>query len=736
MAANPIIPSFNGGELSPRLHGRVDQAVYGIGVKTMLGWLPTIEGAAIAAPGTRYVEQAAGPFRCLPFEYNPTQGYVIEASDSLFRFYTNDVRIEPTPPTPLEVVSPYSYAQLLELDYQQSADVLYLAGGGVQQHKLSRTGAEAFTLAALDLQNGPMGDPNPDETLTLQVSATTGAGITITASATAFAADDVGRLVEIEAKDFNDIPSWEPGITVSVGDKRTWAGKVYRCTGGGARTGQNPPVHDQGTAWDGSGTGTDINAKGPYGVTWLFLYGAFGLARITGFTDAQTVTATVLKTFADSLVATPSSLWSLGAFSSTTGWPDAVCEWNECLVWAMGPVVYVSVVGDLENHERRDSSGDFQRDLAGSFRIPHGGRIKWMAADRLLLIGTDKGEYTVERLQIQGGVAGPPVFDVRLQSSAGSRGGIKPVQTDGRLLPVQAAGQKLLELAYGLAGERYDVTDKTKLARHIGQKGFVELAWQKEPERTLWAAMADGTLAALAYNPSEQVLGWCRRNLAGGLSARSVCCITDPTGSWQQLWIAVETGAGPWWMLRMEKAWQIGDDPVTVDMTDAALSYSGSPVSSGTGAGHLAGKTVQVLADGKPHPDIVVSDSGGWALSYPASKVTLGLEFPAQLVLLKPEAGQSEGTAQGKIARVVGLKLRLLEAQGLRVRADDDLPWEIVETVADGDSFDARVPLFSGDFPLDLIGDYDRNGELTIERFQPTPATLLAVMPTLEVGES
>lgn len=739
MANTAIIPSFNGGEISPRLHGRVDQSVYGIGLETMLGFLPTIEGAAVAAPGTHYVEAAAGPCRLLPFEYSPTQGYVLEGSNLKLRFYTNDVRIESPPGTPVEVVTPYSYADMLLLDYQQSADVMYLVGAAKAPRKLSRTGATAFSLATLALANGPIGDPNADSTKTVTASGTTGS-VTLTASAAIFAATDVGSFFELVAADLNDVTSWEPGITVALNDKRTWAGKVYQCASStaGQRTGTAPPIHDSGTEWDGSGSGTDVNTKGPYGVKWTFLYGRYGLLKITAFTDATHVTATVVKTLATSLTATASWRWAFGAFSDTRGWPDTVCEWNECLVLARGSNVYVSVVADLENFERRDSSGDFQRDLSGAFHIPHGGAIQWAAADRLLLVGTDKGEYAVERLQIQTGTAGPPVFDIRLQSSAGSRK-VKPVQTDGRMLMVQSGGKKLLEMAYGISSDRYDTPDKTKLARHIGQRGFAEIAWQKEPERTLWAAMADGTLAAMAFNPDQQVAGWCRRELgslaAGPLLAKSVTCITDPAGEAQQVWIAAQTPGGAWWVLLMAVLPEDGDPQEDDVFVDAGLSADdGAQHTAFSGLDHLNGETVDILADGRPHPQRVVT-AGGFTLDYPATTVTAGLPYPATLKTLRIEAGQKEGTAQGKLKRIVELRLRLLKAGGLRVSVqdmDDRIP---IETMTADDPLDAAVPLFTGDFAVPTIGDYETGGQVTVERYQPVRATLLAIMPVLEVAD-
>ena len=726
-----IQPSFNAGELSPRLHGRVDQAVYGIGCETMTGWIPLIQGCALAAPGTHYVEDAAGPCRLIPFEYSPTQAYAIEASDALFRFYTNDARIDVSPGTPYEVASPYSYEEALALDYQQSRDVLYLAGAGRQQRKLSRTGAETFSIAALELRNGPIGDSNADEDRMILASGVTGS-VTLTSSLPIFAATDVGRLIEVEAADYNDVPSWEPGLTIASGQKRTWAGKVYVYNGGGGgRTGTAPPIHDAGTEWDGDGTGTDVNSNGPYGVPWTFLHGRYGLARITGFTADDEVTVEVLKRFADSLTSNPSWRWAFGAFSDTSGWPDVVVEWNETIVWLKGSTGYVSVVGDLEKHERRDSSGDFQRDLAGRFTIPGGGTAKWGVADRLLLIGTDTGEYTVERLLVQTGEPGPPIFEVKKQTKHGSKA-VKPVEAGGPLLFVQKAGRKLLQMDYEALRDRYAAPDQTRLADHMPVSGFTALAWQAEPERLVWGVLGDGTIASMTYDPDQQVMGWWRRVLGGGMLARSICCITDPDGRLPQLWLAVEDGAA-WRVLRMHKLWEHGDVQADAFMVDAGLSHDGAAAKTFGGLAHLEGRTVQVLADGKPHPDRTVS-GGSVAIDYPASKVHIGLAYPAILKTLRIEAPAEAGTSQGRMKRIVAMTLRLLDALGLRYSVQGGPPVAIEHRVA-GMATNTAVPLQTGDVALNTIGSYDRDGQITIERFQPLPATLVAVIPTVKVGD-
>jgi hypothetical protein len=112
-------------------------------------------GAGDAAPGTIYVETAAGPCRLFPFEFSPTQGYVIEASAGKFRFYTNDARIETAPGVAYEVAHPYTLAELKQLSYWQSNDELFLAGANKARPSSAGPARRPSAFATLTLREGP-----------------------------------------------------------------------------------------------------------------------------------------------------------------------------------------------------------------------------------------------------------------------------------------------------------------------------------------------------------------------------------------------------------------------------------------------------------------------------------------------------------------------------------------------------------------------------------------------------
>ena len=137
----PFLSAFNSGEWSPELYGRVDLDRYTRACAEMLNFLPKAQGAAVRRPGTRYVAntKSNGQVRLIPFEYSTQQAYVIEAGDLYFRFYRNGARLESPPGTPVEVATPYTLADLPQLQWAQSADTLYLAHPSYAPRKLTRT---------------------------------------------------------------------------------------------------------------------------------------------------------------------------------------------------------------------------------------------------------------------------------------------------------------------------------------------------------------------------------------------------------------------------------------------------------------------------------------------------------------------------------------------------------------------------------------------------------------------
>ena len=94
-----------------------------------------------------------------------------------------------------QISTTYLTADLFQIKYAQSADVMYLCHPDYSVKKLSRTGHTSWTITEVDFTNGPYLDDNTSTVTFSTSSHTVGSGITLTASAATFVSTDVGRLV-------------------------------------------------------------------------------------------------------------------------------------------------------------------------------------------------------------------------------------------------------------------------------------------------------------------------------------------------------------------------------------------------------------------------------------------------------------------------------------------------------------------------------------------------------------
>ena len=156
-------------------------------------------------------------------------------------------------------------------------------------------------------------------------------------------------------------------------------------------------------------------------------------------------------------------------------------------------------------------------------------------------------------------------------------------------------------------------------------------------------------------------------------------------------------------------------------VTQAALSLSG--------LSHLEGQTVSILGDGSVHPDKTVS-SGAVTLERYVTKAHAGLSYNSTLRTLRVDAGSAMGTSQGKIKRINELTVRLLKSVGLKVGRDAN-NLDIVPFRSSAAAMDAPIALYTGDKEIELNGNYDSDGQLTIRQDQPLPMNILAVYATV-----
>jgi hypothetical protein len=145
---HPFQSNFTAGELSPRLEGQIDFKKYFNGCSELTNMVVYPHGGATRRGGMYFVSEvktSSKEVRLIPFEFNVTQSYVLEFGDTYIRFYKDNGQIQ-SGGSAYEISSPYLEAELTELHFAQSADVMYICHSNHAPRKLSRTGHTSWTL--------------------------------------------------------------------------------------------------------------------------------------------------------------------------------------------------------------------------------------------------------------------------------------------------------------------------------------------------------------------------------------------------------------------------------------------------------------------------------------------------------------------------------------------------------------------------------------------------------------
>ena len=169
--------NFTAGEVSPLLKGRVDIDRYPNGAEEIYNGLILPHGGVARRPGSYYVAPAKNSSvacRLRHFRVSAFSSYVVEFGNEYARFYSNRGRVE-VASVPVEVTLPYQTADLSELRFAQSGDILFIVHNDYPPRIIRRTAADAFDTQEIIFKNGPWEAENTtDITLTPDQSNTVG----------------------------------------------------------------------------------------------------------------------------------------------------------------------------------------------------------------------------------------------------------------------------------------------------------------------------------------------------------------------------------------------------------------------------------------------------------------------------------------------------------------------------------------------------------------------------------
>jgi len=758
--------NFTAGELTPRLHGRTDLGRYQNGAKTLENFLVQPHGGVTRRPGTKFVKEvktSANQTRLIPFQFNVDQAYIIEFGNEYIRFYKDGGNIV-SGGSAVEVATPYLTADLPDLVFAQTADLMYIVHPDHAPRKLTRTSHTAWTLTVVDFYFGSFLAENTTTT-TIRTGNVEG-NTTVIASAPIFASTDVGRLIRFRQyghdgylkitaytntqnvdatvqpnnEDFAGDDLLVPGYTAST---------ISAHEGDPSSTGLEHNDRFQDTAGEFLNKGF---RSGSFIGTSSFSNSGNNKTGDNKFhvVDATDTVLTIAPAFdlVDEAAGSNRSIfgfrksnnewtnWSLGAWSGTTGYPRTVAFYEQRLVFggtATEPqTLWFSASGDYENFRLGTDSTSALTYTIGSNQV---NVIRYLSSSNQLLVGTSGGEFVV-RASGRDNPLTPTDTQIKQTTTYGSST-TQPLQIGNSTLFLQRAKRKLREFVYNNDVASYTAPDMTILAEHISEGGLSEMAYQQEPDSNVWAVRSDGELVCMTYRREEQVVAW-HRHIIGGVFGsgnavvESVATIPGDLNE-DQVWVIVKRTIGGATKRYVEylSNFDFGTSAEDAFFVDSGLTYSGSAATSISGLDHLEGQSVAILANGATHPNKTVS-SGAITLDFAVTKAQIGLPFTSTLETLKFDGGSALGSSQGKIKRINDIVVRLFRTVGLKVGTSstnvDTVPFRTSSS-----AMDTALSMFSGDKIIEFKGGYDEDATFVILQDQPLPMTILAIFPTLTV---
>ena len=205
-----VYTNFSSGELNPLLVTRTDASAYFNGAKQLKNWYLLDEGGLMRRPGTTYKATLAGEARIIPFIFSNDEMAVFVLSNNRLDVYDSDgasVQLNIT------TNCNWTTAQLFELNYAQFGDTVFIAHRDNPTVKIVRSSATSFaasifafeeddtvTVNSTNKTTQPFFKYAPSSTTVTMSAHATGAGRTLTASASSFTNAYVGQYLLVNKK--------------------------------------------------------------------------------------------------------------------------------------------------------------------------------------------------------------------------------------------------------------------------------------------------------------------------------------------------------------------------------------------------------------------------------------------------------------------------------------------------------------------------------------------------------
>ena len=672
--------SFGGGEVSPEMLGRLDDAKNRSGLAVCRNFVIKPQGPAENRAGfgfVRAVKDSTKKTRVIPFTYSTTQTMVIEVGVGYFRFHTNGATLL-SGGVPYEVAHTYAEADLFDVHYVQSADVLTLTHPNYPPQELRRLGATNWTLTPVSF------------------SASITAPATVTATATGFT------------------PPAKYDYTYAV---------TALAADGFSESSQSADALASGNLLE-TGCIVTISWSAVSGASRYNIYKLQG--GIYGYIGQTADLSIVDNNIAPDLSVAPPRYDTV--FAGAGDYPAAVSYFEQRRSFA-------GTTNQPQNLWMTKSGTE--SDMSYSLPIKDNDRIAFRVAAReantirhivplsQLLLLTSAAEWRVT--SVNSDAITPNSVSVRPQSYVGASN-VQPSIVNNNLVYGAARGGHVRECSYNWQANGFVTGDLSLRAAHLFDNlDIVDMAYSKAPQPVVWFVSTSGALLGLTYVPEQQVGAWHHHDTANGTFES---CTVVAEGSEDFLYCVIRRHINGAYVRYIERR-SSRQFAAQADafFVDAGLTYRGTPATTFSGLSHLEGQTVSILADGAVQPQQVVT-SGAVTIPVAASVVTIGLPIQADLQTL-PAAMQIDASfGQGRSKNINKAWLRVSRSSGVFMGPDAGKLVEYKQRTTE--MYGLPPALVSDEIEVTLTPSWAAGGQVFIRQNDPLPLTAVAL--TLEVA--
>ena len=542
------LSNFQFGEVSPSMLSRTDTKVYQNAAKKVENFFLRNEGGLLKRFGTKKIYEfnttvdssKRQQLRLVPFIFSDDEQYIISLENLQIRCF----KIDPSTGavTLVEIITqdtssaalPITDSILDEITYAQSGDIMFLCHHTFMIRKLVRTSLNDFEVSTFAFDKDADDEYNfqpyysfHGEDVTLDPSATTGAGVTLTTSVPYW--DTTGL-----QQGGNYIISKHLGIIIRYQGQEILITSVQSSTQATGTITDRLRVHldndavetTDGTAdiqitfaQHGLSTGDSITISDAGGVGGISANNINGTRSVQEIVNENVFIVTAGANANTNSIGggspkiethAPTTQWEEQSYSALRGFPAAV-TFHENRLWFGGTIsqpdgIWASRTGLYFNFDVGDAEDDDALDLTAS--IGEINTIRHIVSNRDLQIFTSTSELYIPAFTDK--PITPTNAQIRRQTPFGASF-VKPQSLDGATIYVQKNGSVVREYIFSDSEAAYVSTSISQLSAHLindpVQMTILRGALNR-PESYAFFLNSNGTIAIFTSNRAEQRAGW------------------------------------------------------------------------------------------------------------------------------------------------------------------------------------------------------------------------------------